>query len=757
MLEKLRTIVQDFNHAASFEEGLSVIIKGVRDALHVEVVSIYLRDAPSDGYRLVATDGLNPELIGHVTLGTEESLVSLVGERAEPINLEDATRHPRYRYVENLNEERFHAFLGVPIIHQRRVYGVLVVQQEEQRRFDENEEAFLVTLSAQLAPVIAHDQAMGGMGRPTDRTAVRPDTHLRGVAGAPGIAIGKAVVRSPAVRLDSVQDRTVDDVQTELLTFDRAIHGVRRDIARLRRQLADSLPNEELALFDVYAMMLEDNALAGEIRAEIRRGHWAQGAVRRVIEAHVRNFEQMEDSYLSERATDVRELGQRVLARLQQVGERKQDVPDQAVLVAEEVTPAMLDELPLDKLVGIVSQRGSGNSHLAILARALDIPTVMGAVDMPLVNIDGALLVVDGTGGEVIVLPSRPVLRHYRALQADEAEFAAELGELRDLPCITPDEHRIPLWVNVGLLADVERGLERGAEGIGLYRTEIPFMSKDRFPTEEEQRAMYREHLEKFSPRPVTMRTLDIGGDKALSYFPIEEDNPFLGWRGIRVTLDHPEILLVQVRAMLKANAGLAGGLRIMLPMITDVAEVDEAFALVERGYEEIVEEGYAVARPLVGVMVEVPAAVHQARELARRAAFLAVGSNDLTQYMLAVDRNNPRVAHLYSDLHPAVLTAIKHVVDEGHRENCTVGICGELAGNPLGAVILTGMGYDILSMNATNLPRVKWVLRSIPLTRARELAAEALTMNTAQEVQAYLEAALVDAGLGRIIGKRDD
>jgi len=294
--------------------------------------------------------------------------------------------------------------------------------------------------------------------------------------------------------------------------------------------------------------------------------------------------------------------------------------------------------------------------------------------------------------------------------------------------------------------------LDRGAQGIGLFRTEIPFMSQDRFPTEEEQRVIYREHMTAFEPRPVTMRTLDIGGDKSLSYFPIEEDNPFLGWRGIRVTLDHPEIFLIQTRAMIKANAGLEGILRIMLPMISSVGEVDEAKLLINRAYREVCEEGVDVKQPLIGVMIEVPSAVYQARALARRVDFLAVGSNDLTQYMLAVDRNNPRVANLYKEVHPAVLGALREVARAAHAEGKPVGICGELAGTPIGAILLMGMGYDVLSMNATNLPRIKWVVRHITLARARRIVAKVLKMEDPNEIERYMQAELIDAGLGRVV-----
>jgi len=382
----------------------------------------------------------------------------------------------------------------------------------------------------------------------------------------------------------------------------------------------------------------------------------------------------------------------------------------------------------------------------------MDIPTVMGAVDISLFDIDGQPLVVDGFYGQVFGNPSAALKTQYEELIEEEKDFAEELDELKDIPCVTRDGHRIRLWVNIGLSGDIPRSLDRGAEGIGLFRTEIPFMTEDRFPTEEEQRTTYREHMVAFNPRPVTMRTLDIGGDKALSYFPIKEDNPFLGWRGIRVTLDHPEIFIVQARAMIKANESLEGTLRIMLPMISSIEEVDEAKLLVRRAYQEVIEEGVNVKPPQIGVMIEVPAAVYQARQLARRVDFLAVGSNDLTQYMLAVDRNNPRVANLYKDIHPAVITALREVAKAGHAEGKPVGICGELAGTPVGAILLMAMGYDVLSMNATNLLKVKWVIRNVSLIQARRMLAKVLRMDNSEEINSFLNCQLLEAGLGRVV-----
>ncbi|TVS16022.1 MAG: phosphoenolpyruvate-protein phosphotransferase PtsP [Gammaproteobacteria bacterium] len=752
MLDTLRSIVQEVNAVPDLEAALRIIVRRVRDAMGTQVCSVYLVDQNHGRFMFMATEGLNEEMVGRLSLGPGEGLVGLVGQRAEPINLDNAPGHPNYYYFPEIGEEPFNAFLGVPIIHHRRVLGVLVVQQQAARRFDESEEAFLVTLSAQLAGVIAHAEATGGMDHLGQRGAERQDARFVGVPGAPGVAIGTAVLMFPPANLDAVPDKDAEDVTVELLLFERALNAVREDIGSLREKLADSLDPQEQALFDAYLHMLDDRALGGEITALIRQGQWAQGALKKVIAEHVAHFELMEDSYLRERAADVKELGQRVLAHLQEAVRPKKHFPEKTIIIGEEISPGMLGEVPAERLAGIVSMKGSGNSHIAILARAMGVTTVMGAVDLPLSQLQGRELIVDGFYGHVYANPTRSLREHYEDVIQDELQFFAGLSELRDEPCVTTDGHRIALWVNIGLSVDVERSLDRGAEGVGLYRTEIPFMSADRFPTEEEQRVMYRESMLAFNPRPVTMRTLDIGGDKALTYFPISEENPFLGWRGIRVTLDHPEILLVQVRAMMKASIGMKSHLRIMLPMITNLSEVMEALGLVRRSYDELIEEGHDIRRPEVGVMIEVPAAVYQARLIAEQVDFLAVGSNDLTQYMLAVDRNNPRVADLYQDLHPAVLSAIRMVVDSSKAAGKPSGICGELAGNPAAAVLLMGMGFDVLSMNSTNLPKVKWVLRSFSLARARELVDQVLTMDSADAIAEFMHKVLVEQGLGRAI-----
>ena len=755
MLDTLRKIVQDVVQEGDFAVSVKRLAAHIKDALGTEVCSIYLSSSTDAGYLLAATDGLNTQQVGEVLLARGQGLVGLVGRRAEPLNLESAPSHPNFHFVPEIGEEAFNAFLGVPILHQGRVLGVLVVQQREPRKFDEAEEAFLVTLSAQLATSVAHAEAVGSSIFADSSLSPVEDGHFKGLAGAPGIGIGTGVVMHPIADLDAVPSRRAKDTASEIAQLDRAVEAVRSDVRGLIDGLQASLPQEELALFDAYLHMLDDGALPGDIRKEIHQGEWAQGALRKVVRQHIRRFEVMDDPYLRERGADVKDLGVRVLAYMQRIREQRTQYPENTILVGEEITPAMLGVIPTERLGGVVSLKGSGNSHVAILARAMGVPAVMGALDLPAYELEGAEMIVDGHYGDVYTRPSPARLTENRLLLQQEQVFAEELNDLKELPGVTRDGWQVQLWVNIGLSGDITRSLDRGAEGIGLFRTEVPFMSKDRFPTEQEQKTLYREHMEAFEPRPVTMRTLDIGGDKALSYFPIQEENPFLGWRGVRVTLDHPEIFLVQVRAMLKANAGLRGILRIMLPMISSLTEFRRAKGLIDQAYSEVIEEGVDVKRPDIGVLIEVPAAVYQARLIAKEADFIAVGSNDLTQYLLAVDRNNPRVANLYQEVHPAVIAALREVARAAHVAEKPLGICGELAGTPAGAILLTAMGYHVLSMNATHLLRVKWVIRNIKRSDARRMLARVLQMDTAEEVTAFLHKDMVRLGLGKVMPAR--
>ena len=752
MLDTLRRLIQELNLARNLDQALGLIVRRVKAIAQADVCSVYLAEPDGRHYVLKASDGLRPEAIGRIRLGRDEGLIGLVARRAEPVNLEDAPLHPQYRFFPDSGEERYHAFLGVPIIHHRDVVGVLVVQRARAEVFDEESVTLLVTVAAQLAGAIVHAELSGelnGFARPSP--PAESSRVARGQPGAPGVTFGVAKVRYPFADIHAIPDRPADDIDHELAEFERAVAAVRAEIDELSSRMTDSLPAEERALFDVYALMLESDSFTGVTRARIRDGNWAPGALRQTIEEHEEVFRNMENDYLRERVEDIRDLGRRLLMHLQAEKAEEQSYPEKTILVGEEVTATMLAEVPQERLAGVVSVRGSRTSHVAILARALGIPAVMGVTELPVGRIDDADVIVDGYAGRVYIEPPEHIKQEYRRLAREEATFSAELRELRDLPSETLDGQHIPLYVNTGLLSDLSPTTESGAEGVGLYRTEFPFMIRNRFPGEEEQRRIYRQVLESFAPRPVVLRTLDVGGDKALPYFPIEEDNPFLGWRGIRITLDHPEIFLVQVRAMMRASEGL-GNLNILLPMISDVAELHDSLAFIHQAHDELLEEGHELPMPRVGVMIEVPSAVYQAGSLARRVDFLSIGTNDLTQYLLAVDRNNPRVADLYDSLHPAVIRAMLQVVESARVHRKPVSVCGEMAGDPAAAILLVGMGIESLSMSVASLPRVKWVIRNLTRERAAEILSNVLVMEDVNDIRAYLHRTLEEAGMGGLL-----
>ncbi len=750
MLEVLQRIVQEVNASPDLGKALNVIVHRVQRAVNTDVCSVYLTDFETREHVLQATVGLAPEAAGKARIPLYRGLVGLVCERAEPINIENASTHPRYLAVSGIDEARYHGFLGVPIIQNRRVLGVLVVQQGAPRRYDDSEVAFLFTLAAQLAGAITHAKASGELAGYQAQEGA-PISFLKGRPGASGVAFGTVVVSYQPADLDVIPDRVAENRAQEEDSFRAAVAAVADDLKALKAHVGDSLPREDRALFDAWILMLGSDSLVNRSIERIRAGQWAAGALRQTVHEHARMFDDMDDVYMRERASDIRDLGRRILAYLQCDTVRAPNYPENTILLGEEVSAMQLAEVPRERLAGVVSATGSSSSHVAILARAMNIPTVMGVADLPVARMEGREVILDGYRGRVYVSPPPSVQAEYTRLAEEERELSAELERLQSLPAETTDGVAIPLYLNTGLVSEMsDLGLEAAA-GVGLYRTELPFMVRDRFPSETEQISNYRRIIHTFAPRPVTLRTLDIGGDKPLPYFPVKESNPFLGWRGIRISLDHPEIFLTQIRAMLRAAIGYEN-LRIMLPMISGVEEVDDALLMIQRAYEELKEEGYAVTLPKVGLMIEVPSAIYQVEALARRVDFLSIGSNDLTQYLLAVDRSNPRVGDLYDDMHPAILRALIQVVEGAKVYHRDVGVCGELAGDPAATILLLGMGVDNLSMSAGSLLRVKSVLRRISRSRARQLLQKALRYEDAASVRRLMHQTLENMGLGGLV-----
>jgi phosphotransferase system, enzyme I, PtsP len=754
MLAMINRIVLETSRATNLVDALSLIVSHILETLSADACSIFLCDDESGEYVLLATQGLNADLIGKARVKFGEGLVGLVGEREEAINLSNAPEHPQFHSFSKLESDDYQGFLGVPIIFRANLLGVLVVQQKEARVFAEEEVAFLTTLTAQLSSEISTSKAKGSLADSLSKGGRKRKKNqvLVGVSGAQGVGIGKAVVVYPQADLSAVPDRLANDVEVEIAAFEAALAHARSDVQALQLRSQKVLSVAENAIFDAYLRILDSRSLMNEIEEIIHSGQWAQGAVKQVIGKHILQFEALEDPYLRERAADFRDLGRRILGYLQSSNKGKViEYPKNTVLVSEEVTATGILEVPEGCLVGIVSGAGSSNSHVAILARALGVAAVMGIEGSPIVQLAGAEIIVDGYHGQVYIQPTPTLKKEFQLLLEEEQELDDELQSLANQPAVTQDGHSVNLYVNTGLAVDGGLTLSAGADGVGLYRSEMPFMLRERFPSEAEQHIMYRQLLNTFYPRPVVMRTLDVGGDKQLPYFPLTEENPFLGWRGIRITLDHPDIFLQQLRAMLKASVDL-DNLSIMFPMICSVFEVEKSLQLLDQAYQELCAEGLSIKKPPVGIMVELPAAVFQAYELAKRVDFVSVGSNDLIQYILAVDRNNARVAHLYDGCHPAVLRALSDVVKAVHKAGKKVSICGEMAGDPLTVPLLLGMGFDGLSMSARVLLRMKWVVHKFEMSQVKKIVKEVLLMDDATDVRCHMEMILEEQGLGGLI-----
>jgi phosphotransferase system enzyme I (PtsP) len=752
MLTTLRRIVLEFSQDAELEHALLRMVSQVKSALGTDCCSIYLADYKKEQFVLMASDGLAKDSLGHTRIGFSQGLVGLVGKREEPINISNAHDHPQFVKAPEVQEDDLHAFLGTPIIHQRKVLGILSIQQKESRNFNENEEAFLVTLSAQLAMALANAEARGLISEDGTHNA----KQLVGISGSSGVAIGEMVVIQPKIQLQTISLKKNKGIDAELARFQQSVLTTRAEFDSMTEKLSHVIADSSLDIFEMYKQLLDNANIGHEVETKISEGWNAESALKLVIDNYVVQFEALDDAYLRERASDIKDLGNRILVNLFDGDAGLNTSHEHFILVAEDVTASMLAEYQHSGLKAIVSMAGSNNSHAAILARALGLPAIMGIDQIPLWQLHQQYAIVDGYSGELFLSPSDALIKEYQHLIEEEHALADKVKQVQGLPAITPDGKGIQLQLNAGLSSGFEHSINAGAVGVGLYRTEIPFMNQSCFPSEQQQTELYQQVLSSFPKQPVTMRTLDVGGDKALPYFPIVEDNPFLGWRGIRITLDHPEIFLQQVRAMIRANYG-HNNLEIMLPMISDISEVDESTRLINQAYYELSSEielknGVKLSKPKIGMMIEVPSVIFQLQDFASKVDFFSVGSNDLTQYLLAVDRNNAQVSDLYDSYHPAVLRALNCIAEESSKYLVPLSLCGELASEPAGALLLMAMGYDKLSMNPHNIAKIKWVIRHVELQRAKIILSHVLSFSSAKQVHSYLREQLELLGLGGFV-----
>ncbi|EBF1216809.1 phosphoenolpyruvate-protein phosphotransferase PtsI [Salmonella enterica subsp. enterica serovar Cerro] len=560
---------------------------------------------------------------------------------------------------------------------------------------------------------------------------------ISGILASPGIAFGKALLLKEDEIVIDRKKISADKVDQEVERFLSGRAKASAQLEAIKTKAGETFGEEKEAIFEGHIMLLEDEEPEQEIIALIKDKHMtADAAAHEVIEGQATALEELDDEYLKERAADVRDIGKRLLRNI--LGLAIIDlsaIQEEVILVAADLTPSETAQLNLQKVLGFITDAGGRTSHTSIMARSLELPAIVGTGSVTAQVKNGDYLILDAVNNQVYVNPTNDVIEQLRAVQEQVATEKAELAKLKDLPAITLDGHQVEVCANIGTVRDVEGAERNGAEGVGLYRTEFLFMDRDALPTEEEQFAAYKAVAEACGSQAVIVRTMDIGGDKELPYmnFP-KEENPFLGWRAVRIAMDRKEILRDQVRAILRASA--FGKLRIMFPMIISVEEVRALRKEIEIYKQELRDEGKAFDESIeIGVMVETPAAATIARHLAKEVDFFSIGTNDLTQYTLAVDRGNDMISHLYQPMSPSVLNLIKQVIDASHAEGKWTGMCGELAGDERATLLLLGMGLDEFSMSAISIPRIKKIIRNTNFEDAKVLAEQALAQPTTDEL----------------------
>jgi phosphotransferase system enzyme I (PtsP) len=750
------------------QETLQRIVEVVAARTGTDVCSLYILDPRAQRLTLWATTGLDRSAIGKVSMSVGEGLTGMTLEKLEPVMAVDAITHPRYKYFPETGEEKYHSFVGVPILERGTPLGVLVVQTLRRRKFSRHELRLLRAIAAQVASIIVQArllediknkeqerreyrrrmiaaikrlQAYERTARPAEAPARGRGRQARldGLPAAPGFGRGRAHLLQPAVSFEMVEDGRAEDPDVEIKRYRQAVADASAELEALTARLSERLPEFDTGILAAHRLMLEDRAFAAKVEGHIRGGLSAEAALKRVVEDYLATFENMAEGYLRERAADVKEVGLRVLRNLLGVDEPERAFDRDSVLVAEDITLSDLALIEHEHLRGIVLATGGVTSHASILAKSFEIPTVVGVEHLVEVVHEGDDLLVDGNSGVVYVNPGADVAREYERLERQYRAFNRELDALRTLPAETPDGRRVALYANIGLISDLLFAHRHGAEGIGLYRSEFPFLTYREFPDEEEQVQLYARVVRGMQGKPVTIRTLDLGADKYPGYMRLpREENPFLGWRSIRISFEMPELFKVQLRAILRVAT--LGRVRLLFPMISGLEDILRAKELLEEAKEELRQQGRDFDPKIeVGMMVEVPSAVSLATHLIREVDFFSIGTNDLIQYLLAVDRNNRKVAPLYEPLHPAVLSAIHDTVQAAKGAGKRVGMCGEMAADPLCTLVLLGLGLDDLSMGPFFIPVIKRIVRSVPYAAAAAMTREVLTMPTVREVKGYL------------------
>ncbi|QUS55579.1 phosphoenolpyruvate--protein phosphotransferase [Pseudovibrio brasiliensis] len=714
LLRKLREVMAEPINA---QERLDKIVRLIAANVVAEVCSVYILRA--DGVlELYATEGLNKDAVHQTSLKVGEGLVGLISSDARPLNLPNAQAHPAFAYRPETGEENYNSFLGVPILRAGRTLGVLVVQNKDHRTYFEDEVEALQTTAMVIAEMVAAGELEAIAQQGTTIDVIRP-MHLKGVALADGIGLGHVVLHEPRVVITNL---IAEDADTEKKRLEESVTRLRQSLDHMLASGEFSQHGEHREVLEAYRMFAYDRGWIRKIDEAIRNGLTAEAAVEKVQSDTRAQMLRQTDPYLRERLHDLDDLAHRLIRELMGKNHSgEDDLPKDAIIIARNMGAAELLDYDRDRIRGLVLEESGPTSHVTIVARALGIPTVGQVEDIvSLVEATDAII-VDGEIGQIFLRPANDVEQAF----ADKVRLRSKRQEiyrqLRDEPTVTKDGVDVKLQLNAGLLVDLPSMEDAGADGVGLFRTELQFMVASAFPRMQEQHSLYSKVLDAAGDKPVTFRSLDIGGDKVLPYLRLaQEENPAMGWRAIRFGLDRPGLLRTQIRAMLHAGAGRS--LRIMFPMVADVSEFQQARDYVERELKHLRQHGHDTPKELkLGVMLEVPALLYQLEEIYKEVDFVSVGSNDLFQFFYAVDRGNTLVAERFEALSPSFLRALRKIVVVGDKMDTPVTLCGELGGQPLAAMALLAIGYRNLSMSPASIGPVKAMLRSLDLSALSE------------------------------------
>ncbi len=749
ILEKIFGLIA---HSESSAHTLDQIVKYVAKTYQIDVCSVYILDPNKKELVLEATEGLSKELVGIISMKANQGLTGLVLETMSPVFIVNPSDHSRYKYYKKSGEEIYHTFLGLPLLYQQNLLGIMVIQTIDKNTISKNDIPLFSNLSAQISSIVAYTgilkdlkgkKKLKGSGV-LDSLSAEEKKYVQGISVGSGFAKGHAYYLKNSIGFDQIEKKISLDSDNEISRLEAAFAKGAYDIKQVIIKKTASSSGEESSILEAHLMYLKDRSFKNRIINIIKDGNSAEFALKMEVLSKIEFFKSLDDPYLRERGADIEDIGKRVLCHLMGFS-----IPDirkfnrDTILMASDLSPVDLINLNQLNLKGIVLSKGGKTSHTIILAKSFEIPVVIGVKGLLKVIKHNDFVIMDASSGIIFKNPPAEIQNEYIRIEKEKIKKFDQLNIIKDRQAITKDGHMVQLGANIGLISDMDLMEKYGADCIGLYRTEFPFLIRKSFPTENEQFNLYRRVLEKAGGKEMTIRTIDVGGDKLLPYFDYQkEDNPFLGWRSIRISLDMEDIFREQIRAILKAS--FYGNIRILFPMITTVSELKKIIEILNQEKARLKKAGIKINENIdTGIMVEVPAAAIILNRLIDHVDFVSIGTNDLVQYILAVDRNNEKVAHLYTPFHPAVISTIYEIVITCNKKNKPVCICGEAASNNYLVALFVAMGVKFLSMNSVSIPHVKNFILGIERKRLNHILKKVLTMDTSDEISEYLKEVL--------------